>query len=446
MPRFSKENSHFLLFALLAGAAASLPADAQESQLPACLEGAVRHDCFGASTVNGDKYEGEWKNERPDGRGKMTSSLGWSYVGDFKGGKPNGHGTITFADGSNYAGSVKDGEPHGEGMLRSPSGLVYAGGFREGKREGQGAFGFPNGANYAGQVRNDQPNGQGKMVYPNGMEYEGSFKDGEFDGWGMQTFPNKTRYIGGFKNGRSNGEGAFLYATGAVAWKGLWADGKPVLHMGVPPGTTSSAAPKSPTAKQGYGTAFRIANGQFLTNHHIIDRCVTIKIDGKSGGRVVSSDPVKDLALVSLEGDEGEAAHIRTTHIQLNESVTVAGFPLQGMTTGIAVTNGSVNRLSGIRGDKDSFQLSAPTQQGNSGGPVLDASGNVIGVMTSSLNLVAGPGRPVQNMNFAVSGAALRGFLDAKSVSYKEVGNERELTGVQIAARATAFTVLVECR
>ena len=51
-----------------------------------------------------------------------------------------------------------------------------------------------------------------------------------------------------------------------------------------------------------------------------------------------------------------------------------------------------------------------------------------------------------QNVNFAVAGNALRGFLDAKGVNYKEAGNERELSGVQVAARASAFTVLIECQ
>ena len=69
--------------------------------------------------------------------------------------------------------------------------------------------------------------------------------------------------------------------------------------------------------------------------------------------------------------------------------------------------------------------------------------------MSSQLNALKSAlarGDIPKNVNFAINGAALRAFLDAKSVNYKEVGNERELTGVQIAARASAFTVLIECR
>ena len=79
----------------------------------------------------------------------------------------------------------------------------------------------------------------------------------------------------------------------------------------------------------------------------------------------------------------------------------------------------------------------------------MDGAGNVIGVVSSKLNAlkIAGVSGDIpQNVNFAIAGNALRGFLDAKGFDYKEVGNESELTGVQIAARASAFTLLVECQ
>jgi S1-C subfamily serine protease len=167
------------------------------------------------------------------------------------------------------------------------------------------------------------------------------------------------------------------------------------------------------------------------------------------GGQVAASDPIKDLALVSIPNDQGESASIRSSRIQLNESITTAGFPLEGAFSGIAITNGTISRLSGLRGDTGEVQISAPVQPGNSGGPLLDTAGNVIGVVSSKLNAlkVAGVSGDIpQNVNFAINGSSLKAFLDAKNINYKEVGNESELTGVQIAARASAFTVLIECQ
>ena len=130
------------------------------------------------------------------------------------------------------------------------------------------------------------------------------------------------------------------------------------------------------------------------------------------------------------------------------EAVTAAGFPLQGLFSGIAITNGTISRLSGFKGDTAQLQISAPVQPGNSGGPLLDAAGNVIGVVSAKLDAVKvaeATGDIPENVNFAIGGNTLRAFLDSKGVNYKEVGKEADLRGEQIAARASAFTVLVEC-
>ena len=98
-----------------------------------------------------------------------------------------------------------------------------------------------------------------------------------------------------------------------------------------------------------------------------------------------------------------------------------------------------VSRLSGLKGDTVQVQIYAPLQTGNSGGPLLDSAGNVIGVVSGKLNAmkVAGIiGNVPQNVNFAITGNALRTFLVAKSLNYKEVGRDADLRGEQIAAKA----------
>ncbi len=94
------------------------------------------------------------------------------------------------------------------------------------------------------------------------------------------------------------------------------------------------------------------------------------------------------------------------------------------------------------------IQISAPVQPGNSGGPVLDGSGNVIGVVVArldALKLVQRTGRLPQNVNFAASGTTARAFLDAHDVPYKTARSNKKLPTVDIAAEAKAYTVLVEC-
>ena len=219
----------------------------------------------------------------------------------------------------------------------------------------------------------------------------------------------------------------------------LGAEVKPGLPQKVPNSSSKSSS----------GSAFRITYGLFVTNHHVIEECSTMKVAGKQGGTLLASDPINDLALISAPNDNGEIANIRTTRAQLNETVTAAGFPLEGIFSGIAITNGTISRLSGLKGDTGQLQISAPVQPGNSGGPLLDSAGNVIGVVSGKLNAVkvaGATGDIPQNINFAIGGNTLRAFLDAKGVNYKEVGRESDLRGEQIAQRASGFTVLVECR
>ena len=398
--------------------------NAQQSRLPSCPENqsAVWHECFGKHTApNGDFYIGEFKNGKYEGQGKRIRADGRVAVGEFKNDKLNGMAEVKNPDGKVYKGQIKDDVIHGQGKLS-----------------------WPDGTKYVGEFKDNQSNGQGTYTDPDGTKYSGEYRDGKFHGQGTYTWPDGKKHLGQFRDGKFHGEGIRYRVDGSIVLMGIWANDKFIRQANVNPTPPPISGPKSSS-----GTAFRISNGQFVTNHHVVDGCNIIKIGGMQGGRILSSDPINDLALIAIPNDSGEIASIRTTRTQLNEAVTAAGFPLQSVFSGIAITNGTVSRLSGLKGDTGQVQISAPVQPGNSGGPLLDSAGNVIGVVSGKLNAmkVAGIiGDVPQNVNFAITGNALRAFLDAKGVNYKETGNERELTGVQIAARASAFTALVECQ
>ena len=398
-------------------------ANAQQSRLPACPPNQnVRwNNCLGIITFpSGEKYVGEFRDDKRSGQGTNTFPDGLKYVGEYKDGKRSGQGTFTLPDGAKYVGEFKDGKQNGQGTFTLPDGHKYVGEFKDGKFSGQGTFTFPDGHKYVGE-----------------------FKDGKFSGKGTYTFPDGAKYVGEFRDDKRSGQGILYAANGSVLQMGVWADNKFVRSANV---TRPEVHP--PASKASSGSAFRIAKGQFVTNHHVINGCTALKIDGNIGARVLASDAIKDLALVSISNDTGESAKIRTTRPLLNEGVTVAGYPLNGIFSGLAVTNGTISRLSGLKGDTGELQISAPVQPGNSGGPLLDSAGNVIGVISSKLDTIKMANAIddiTQNINFAVAGNALRGFLDAKGVNYNEAGNEREITGVQVAARASAFTVLIEC-
>jgi S1-C subfamily serine protease len=87
------------------------------------------------------------------------------------------------------------------------------------------------------------------------------------------------------------------------------------------------------------------------------------------------------------------------------------------------------------------IQISAPVQSGNSGGPVLDARGSLIGVVVSKLNSALG-----QNVNFAIKASTAANFLDAHGIAYKSAAGENELPIPDIVAQARDFSVQVLCQ
>src|SRR5262249_20723771 len=124
---------------------------------------------------------------------------------------------------------------------------------------------------------------------------------------------------------------------------------------------------------------------QILTNDHVIDGCGKIRVrrggDLEKAASIVARDQSNDLALLvsSLHVDDAEAAAFRTgAPVRAGEAIAVYGFPLAGVLSSNGnVVSGNVTALSGMADDARYFQISAPVQPGNSGGPLLDYSGLV---------------------------------------------------------------------
>ena len=118
------------------------------------------------------------------------------------------------------------------------------------------------------------------------------------------------------------------------------------------------------------------------------------------------------------------------------------------MASDLIVTSGQVNSLAGLGNDPNMIQISAPVQPGNSGGPLIDRAGAIVGVVVSKLNverLAKLTGDLAQNVNFAVKPEVLRLFLDANRIPYRTTAPGKRLEGFEIADRARLFTVQIIC-
>ena len=205
----------------------------------------------------------------------------------------------------------------------------------------------------------------------------------------------------------------------------------------------------------GTGTGFVIsASGHILTNNHVVDGCGEIR--GNLNGqpettlRVVSNDAQNDLAL--LQGPTGsfkDYAKLRDRAVHSGDSVVAIGYPFHGLlTSDFTVTTGIVSSLSGLLNDTRYLQISAAVQPGNSGGPLFDTNGLVIGVVSLKLDalyMARHTGNIPENINFAIKTGAIRDFLDNSVVPYESAAPSGELKTPEIAERARAFTLLITC-
>ncbi|WP_442763792.1 trypsin-like peptidase domain-containing protein [Malikia spinosa] len=194
------------------------------------------------------------------------------------------------------------------------------------------------------------------------------------------------------------------------------------------------------------GTGFRVARNAFVTNNHVVQDCSKILVNG-APAKIRSSDSKNDLALAQV-ALPGPIAAIRSQRVSVGEPLAIAGYPLRGLLSGFNMTTGNLSSLSGIGGDTRLSQITAPVQPGNSGGPVLDYSGNIMGVVVSKLDALQTAkitGDIPQNVNFSINLGVLRSFLDASSVEYDVVPSDKTLPTTVIADKAKGFTVLFEC-
>jgi S1-C subfamily serine protease len=226
------------------------------------------------------------------------------------------------------------------------------------------------------------------------------------------------------------------------------------------PAQSGGSAPKSGRTSSDKtvtvsGTGFVVSNkGHVVTNAHVVGKCVG-DIEGTLGGtapvklRLVSSDKRNDLALLQAPAPFKEIATIRDKPMHSGDSVVAIGYPLYGLlTSDFTVTTGIVSSLSGIGNDTRFLQISAAVQPGNSGGPLFDTNGQIVGVVSEKLDQIVVAqmtGSIPENINFAIKTGTLRDFLDNSVVPYQTADAKSELTTPEIARNAREFTLLIRC-
>ncbi len=170
-------------------------------------------------------------------------------------------------------------------------------------------------------------------------------------------------------------------------------NGEKNVYIKMYPSAGDIASPKSPSS----GTGFAItSNGLIVTNHHVIERATSIKVRGVNGdfgksysAKVMVDDKNNDLALIKIDDSSFTGLGtipftIKASGVNVGENVFVLGYPLrETMGDEIKLTNGIVSSKTGFQEDVTTYQISVPIQPGNSGGPLFDSQGNLVGIVNA---------------------------------------------------------------
>ena len=235
-----------------------------------------------------------------------------------------------------------------------------------------------------------------------------------------------------------------------------------------------ATAPIKQTPQSGSGSGFFVSKmGHVITNAHVVQNCNKVTIGDNANKQVpaeiINTDRSNDLALLKLSTLEMASAEsksliqklgivvvplatnglLRSEDVKLGEKVLVAGYPFGDVFSNtIKVTSGIVSATRGAGDDSGQFQLDAAVQPGNSGGPIYDSGGNIVGVVISQLNkrmMEKAIGSLPENVNFGIKASTVRQFLISSGLPSKKSERTEEKSTEQLAEIAKNQALMVMC-
>jgi len=353
-------------------------------------------------------------------------------------------------------------------------GDIYVGEWKDDQKHGRGTYTFKNGDKYVGQFQYDQYHGQGTFTWADGEKYVGGFKYDLFDGYGTYTFEDGSIEKGTWRNGdllystNNIPANAYAYGSGWLCDSGYNKIGNSCVKIDIP--DNSYADGSSFKCISGYikidnscikddkvysaasGSGFAVtSNGYVITNYHVIEGCTDVKIHDKGKvilATLVTFDPINDVALLKGDFKPRSFYPLSRKSPKLLMDVYVAGHPFgQDISTSVKVTKGIVSSLTGIANNFSNMQIDAALQPGNSGGPIMNDKGNVIGVAVAKLDLekiVDDYGVVPENVNFGVKANVVINILESENIKFPSP-NEDVIPSSELGELITDGTYYLSC-
>lgn len=184
------------------------------------------------------------------------------------------------------------------------------------------------------------------------------------------------------------------------------------------------------------GTGWFVDRGLVATSLHVVEGREALSVVTDSGdtlpAELVSRDVAHDIAILQVSGAGSiPALALASEEARVGAEVFTIGFPHTGvMGVKPKLTDGVISSRTGMQDDPTTYQISVPVQAGNSGGPLLDARGLVVGVVASKLSASAmhrATQDITQNVNYAVKVSFVRDLARNASGSVPAAGSREDL-------------------
>ena len=296
--------------------------------------------------------------------------------------------------------------------------------------------------------------------YADGSRYVGEFRNDVRHGFGTFISSDGSRYVGEWKNDKKHGKGTYTLTDGSIK-KGIFANGEFLYEEKPDPPVVTKESPKPQNQikkdpdkmiSASSGSGFAITNsGHVITNNHVIEGCQNVKIHSKGQiipATVLTFDPSNDIALLKGDFLPTTVFSLSDAKPELLQDIYVAGYPFgQQISTSVKVTKGIVSSLTGIGNNFSNIQIDAALQPGNSGGPILDDKGNVLGVAVAKLDLkkiLEDYGTIPENTNFGVKTSVVRSITDSVNVSLPKP-NRSDISKSELGQMITDGTYYLSC-
>lgn len=258
-------------------------------------------------------------------------------------------------------------------------------------------------------------NGEYYIVYLGGKKYKSWWLTGDLKATLRQSATTGFFKADYYMNDKTINTDVYVVFDGASMK--ILIDGDDTFYLKMYPTASSITNPSQ--NQEWSGSGFALKDGYIVTNYHVIDGAKSIQIQGVKGdfsakynAEIIATDKFNDLALLKVSdakftGFGTIPYNVKTSVSDVGEDIFVLGYPLTStMGDEIKLTTGVISSKTGFQGDVSLYQISAPIQPGNSGGPLFDNKGNLVGIVNAKHT-------GAENVGYAIKTSYLRNLIES---------------------------------